>query len=330
MPAHRPASSSASAAAARRSSTRLARTSAAAASRRPSPSHGSSAAAPPYRRGPASARPSAPASAASGQPAFGDRCLAASRRMTRQASRRHDTAQSRAPVSRAGSQFAASSSRAANRPNAACRSVRWPIMLSSVLTALYAARPGRPSSAYQNSGATVPSLRFSPADSIAARATPASSRLAGSRPTMRPTRARASSRPASSPRATSATASCRPRHAISVLARRASAPRPQGAAASARSASQPVAAAPDTRTTVASAPRQARARSAPSRGWLSRRSSAAARRPNAATGCGTARYRRGGSPIATSIRNASRITGGTMWRPCAGRAPGVKRAGDAG
>ena len=57
-------------------------------------------------------------------------------------------------------------------------------MLSRVLIALYAAMPGSPNSTPQNSGATTPSAKFSAVDSIAARATPCASRLAGSRPTM--------------------------------------------------------------------------------------------------------------------------------------------------
>src|SRR6185503_2085760 len=44
-------------------------------------------------------------------------------------------------------------------------------------------------------GATTPSEKFSAVDSIAARATPASSRAAGSRPTMRATALRAAGSP---------------------------------------------------------------------------------------------------------------------------------------
>ena len=57
-------------------------------------------------------------------------------------------------------------------------------MLSKVLIALYAAMPGRPNSTPQSKGATTPSAKFSAVNSIAARATPCASRLAGSRPTM--------------------------------------------------------------------------------------------------------------------------------------------------
>ena len=322
MLAHRPASVAASTAAARRSKAAAARTSAPVATRRPSPSHGSSETTPPYLRGPASARPSAPASAASGQPAFGERCLAASRRMTRHAARRHDTMHSSAPVRRAGNQFAASSSRAADWPNAAYRGVRWPNMLSSVLTALYAASPGRPRSAYQNSGATTPSLRFSPADSIAARATAPASRLSGSRPTIRRTRARAASTPESSARAVARTSSCRPRHAISVLAAAASTSHPHGSAWVPRAMSQPATAAARTRPAASPAPRSALR---PPQFNLA--SSAPATRPKAATGCGTARYRRGGSPTAVSIRKASKIVGGAMSRPCAHVPEDVKPGG---
>ncbi len=293
------------------------------AARRPSPSHASSASAPPYRRGPASARSSAPANAASGHPAFGERCFAASRRMTRHAARRSDTAHSSTPVRRAGSQLAASSRRAAKRPNSAWRGVRWPIMLSSVLIALYAARPGRPSSAYQNSGAITPSFRFSPADSIAARATPSALRLCGSRPTRCRTRSRAGSRPVSSPCATTATASCRPRHASNVLASAASAHQPQGNACAPRHANAPSAAAAQVSPTVVTAPRSTRL---PPR--LNRRSRRPTTRPNAATGCGIVRYNRPGSPIAQSMRKAARTTGGSIRRPCARRAPGVKPAGE--
>ena len=328
MPAHRTASRTASAAAARRSRAAAARTSAASAGRPPcsgansAPSHGSRVHAPSYRRGPAKARPSAPARAASGRPAFGERCFAASRRIVRHAARRHDTAHSKAPVSRAGAQFAASSRRAAKRPNSPCRGVRCPIMLSSVLIALNAASPGKPRSRYQNSGATTPSLRFSPADSIAARAAPAASRLCGSRPARGRRARRAGSSPASSPRAASRTASCRPRQAISVPASAASASHPPGAESRPRATRPPVAAAPATSPSVTAAPR--RARFVPGR--LKRRSSASAARPNAATGCGTTRYNRGGSPTAMSMRKASSTTGGSMRRPCARVAPAVKRA----
>ena len=326
MPAHSPASRRASAAAARRSNAAAARTSAAPAARpsrsgaNSAPSHGSPVHAPAYRRGPASARPSAPASAASGQPAFGERCFAASRRMVRHAARRHDTAHSKAPVSRDGAQFAASSRRAAKRPNSSCRGVRCPIMLSSVLIALYAASPGRPKSRYQNSGATTPSLRFSPADSMAARAAPASSRLCASRPARRRTPRRPASRPVSRPRAMSRTASCRPRQASSALASAASTNHPQGAASRPRSMSQPASAAPATSPAAAAAPR--RARFVPSR--LKRRSSAATARPNMATGWGMRRYNHGGSPTAISTRKARRT--GSMQRPCARAATAVKRA----
>src|SRR5579875_1994711 len=57
-------------------------------------------------------------------------------------------------------------------------------MLSSVFAILQANSPGRPSSRYQNTGATTPSLKFSARLSIAARATPAASRRIGSRPTI--------------------------------------------------------------------------------------------------------------------------------------------------
>src|SRR5271165_7012568 len=82
----------------------------------------------------------------------------------------------------------------------ACRSVADHAV--RVLAILYAKSPGRPSSRYQKTGATTPSLKFSARLSIAARATPCSSRLIGSRPTI----CRTASRPPANPPVASAAA----------------------------------------------------------------------------------------------------------------------------
>ena len=101
-------------------------------------------------------------------------------------------------------------------------------MLSSVLMALQAQSPGRPSSTYQKIGATTASEKFSAADSIVALATPGGSRLAGSRPTMWATAARASSMPSCKPRLTARAWSWRLRHASRVLAATRFEDRPRG------------------------------------------------------------------------------------------------------
>ena len=88
-------------------------------------------------------RPSAPAIAASGQPALGERCRAASRQTARQRLRRRGARQRQRPRARSSSaasreagRLTRSSKRAAAQPKRAWRGVRWPIMLSAVLTAL--------------------------------------------------------------------------------------------------------------------------------------------------------------------------------------------------
>jgi hypothetical protein len=81
--------------------------------------------------------PSAPAMAASGQPALIERCALASPAMQAIAScGRADNSANNSPVRRAGMKFKRSSIRAAAQPNDSWRAVRWPIMESSVFTAL--------------------------------------------------------------------------------------------------------------------------------------------------------------------------------------------------
>ena len=132
--------------------------------------------------------------ALSGHPALGERCDLASRSITLTALPDHEHSANKKPVSLAGIRLAASSSRAAAMPNASYRSLRWPIMESSVLIALYAKRPGRPKITPQKMGAVTPSEVFSAKLSIAAREMAASSRLAVSRPTMCDSASRAGAR----------------------------------------------------------------------------------------------------------------------------------------
>ena len=77
---------------------------------------------------------SAPAIAASGQPALGEACLPASRHMMRHPCQPPSAIS--APAIRAGIQFITSSVRAAAQPKARQRGSIWPIMLSAVLIAL--------------------------------------------------------------------------------------------------------------------------------------------------------------------------------------------------
>ena len=116
-----------------------------------------------------------------------------------------------------------SSRRAAAQPKASWRGVRWPIILSAVLIALYSDRPAS-RRAIQNAGATTPSEKFSARLSIAARATPASSRrLRGcGRRSAPPLPARRPGPLSSGRAATAATCSSRLRAAISEEATAAS------------------------------------------------------------------------------------------------------------
>jgi saccharopine dehydrogenase-like NADP-dependent oxidoreductase len=90
--------------------------------------------APPGERGCPGLEALAPAIAASGQPALGEACLDASRRMIRQPP--PPAAAIRPPARRAGARFIPSSVRAAAQPKLRQRGSLWPIMLSAVLTAL--------------------------------------------------------------------------------------------------------------------------------------------------------------------------------------------------
>ena len=102
-------------------------------------------------------------------------------------------------------------------------------MLSAVLIALYSAAPGSPATTSQKTGATMPSEKFSARLSIAARAIPARSSRAVSRPTMCDTALRPASRSCrSSAEATLATYRCRLRCAMSALASTATGTMPNG------------------------------------------------------------------------------------------------------
>ena len=147
----------------------------------------------------------------------------------------------------------ASSTRAAIRPNHRWRGPRFPIMLSRVLIALQAKRPGRPSSTYQKIGATTASAKFSATDSIAARATPGPSRCSGLRPTTCETAARASAMPARIARATAWTWSYSPLNAMRVLATTASTSPPTGTRMASAWSSAPAPAAASV-TPIATAP----------------------------------------------------------------------------
>ena len=70
--------------------------------------------------------------AASGQPAFGERCLGASTKMFGIAEREGDVSQMSTAVSRAGMRLMRSSKRAAAQPNSSYFSVRLAIILSAV------------------------------------------------------------------------------------------------------------------------------------------------------------------------------------------------------
>ena len=200
-------------------------------------------------------------------------------------------------------------------------------MLSRVLIALQAKSPGRPSSRYHKSGATTASAKFSAADSIAARATAGASRLAGSRPTMWATAARASSMPRRSPRATARTWSCRPRYATRVLATSASRAAPAGTAEASAWISAPAPAAAKLTPSTTAPPRSVR-RASDTAASLRRASRLAIARPASATGCGTFRYRAGGSPIAASAARAARARRkGSKSGMGAGRRAGRRQGG---
>ena len=93
-------------------------------------------------RGPLSLRPSAPAIAASGQPALGERWNFASRHTVSQArcgeppATKPDATISQSAASREAGRLTRSSKRAEAQPKARYFSDLWPIMLSAVLTAL--------------------------------------------------------------------------------------------------------------------------------------------------------------------------------------------------
>ena len=140
-----------------------------------SPSQTSVTSLPPAQIGPMRRRSIAPAAAASLQPEFGPGTIACCRhpslrllRAEYPGSSQRDGATS-SQVIRAGIQFMRSSLRAPHQPKRRYRSDLYPTIESMVLTTLNSTRQGSPPNAYQNTGLTKPSVRFSVRLSIAAR-----------------------------------------------------------------------------------------------------------------------------------------------------------------
>ena len=182
-------------------------------------------------------------------------------------------------------------------------------MLSAVLTALQASIPGRPRTAHHRAGAVTASEKFSARLSIAARATPASSSVSGSRPTMWRTRSRpAASPPAWSPSRTAATCSCRLRCADSDDAATATARAPTHQPASRIAAPCRTAPAASDTARIRSAQHAPLRRRAGSGkvGRFQRRSIRSSRAPIQTTGWAIRANRAFGYPTAASMQRAAR------------------------
>lgn len=248
---------------------------------------------PAVRQGPPSRTPSAPANEASTGPALGLGCLPASLRQAWTAPRAFPPARTAsAAVSRAPGQPATSSRRAEAHPYRRYRSERCPTIASSVFTARNPIRPGTPPRAPHTSAPTTASEVFSATDSTTARAICCASSAEGSRPHRCGSRSRATSMSPAASAPPTARAS-RPREVPPTTAQVAAAVRATEAAGrprTARSATTAAATAPPAQTTECSAPHPR---------WSRHRrcSTAAAARPNRATGCP-----RRGSPSSRSPR----------------------------